>query len=94
MDVQNISGLVGKYGFPIIAAMGVGYMIFHVWRWATEDIEPVLTEANKVAIGLIDRIRMLDQDLLRLNMKLKTVLMMREIYNRKSSKPDQFSDTE
>jgi len=94
MDIQDISELVGKYGFPIIAAMGVGYMIFHVWRWATEDIEPALTAANKVTIGLIDRIRMLDNDLLRLNMKLKTVLMMRELHNRKSSKPDQFSDTE
>jgi hypothetical protein len=57
-------------------------MVYFTWQWATEDIDPVLSEANKLTIGLIDRIRMLDNDLLRLNMKLKTVLMMREIQGR------------
>jgi hypothetical protein len=76
--VDNIAELINKYGFPIIAALGVGYMIYYVWQWATEDIDPVLSEANKVTIGLIDRIRMLDNDLIRLNQKLRTVLMLRE----------------
>ena len=76
--MDNIAELINKYGFPIIAALGVGYMIYYVWQWATEDIDPVLSEANKVTIGLIDRIRMLDNDLIRLNQKLRTVLMLRE----------------
>jgi hypothetical protein len=37
----------------------------------------VLSEANTVLIGLIDRIRMLDNDLIRLNQKLNIVLMLR-----------------
>jgi hypothetical protein len=78
----NIVELIGKYGFPIVAACGSCYMVYFTWQWATEDIDPVLSEANKLTIGLIDRIRMLDNDLLRLNMKLKTVLMMREIQGR------------
>lgn len=77
--MDNIGELVNKYGFPIIAAMGVGYIVYYTWKWATEDIEPVLTEANKVTIGLIDRIRMLDNDLIRLNQKLKVVLVMRDL---------------
>lgn len=75
----NIVEIIGKYGFPIVAACGACYMVYFTWQWATEDIDPVLSEANKLTIGLIDRIRMLDQDLIRLNTKLKTVLMMREI---------------
>ena len=75
----NFVELIGKYGFPIVAACGACYMVYFTWQWATEDIDPVLTEANRVSVGLIDRIRMLDNDLLRLDMKLKTVLMMREI---------------
>jgi len=71
--------LVNKYGFPIVAAGGMGYLIFYVWEWATKEIKPVLSEASNVLIALIDRIRMLDNDLIRLNQKLNVVLMLREI---------------
>lgn len=74
MDVVD---LVGKYGFPIIAAAACGYMIFYVWTWATKEVKPVLSEANTVLIALIDRIRMLDNDLIRLNQKLNIVLQLR-----------------
>jgi len=85
--MDNIAELINKYGFPILAALGVGYIVYYTWQWATEDIDPVLSEANKVTIGLIDRIRMLDNDLIRLNQKLKTVLMLREQQNQ--NKQDQ-----
>ena len=63
----GIAELINKYGFPIVAAGGMGYMIYYVWTWATKEIKPVLSEANMVLIALIDRIRMLDNDLIRLN---------------------------
>ena len=62
--------LINKYGFPIVAAGGMGYLIFYVWKWATAEIKPVLSEANTVLIALIDRVRMLDNDLIRLNKRL------------------------
>ena len=74
MDVVE---LINKYGFPIVAAGGMGYLIFYVWTWVTKEIKPILTEANTVLIGLIDRIRMLDNDLIRLNQKVNTVLHLR-----------------
>lgn len=74
MDVVE---LINKYGFPIVAAGGMGYLIFYVWKWVTEEIDPVLNEARTVLIGLIDRIRMLDNDLIRLNQKVNTVLHLR-----------------
>ena len=55
----------------------MGYLIFYVWTWVTKEIKPILTEANTVLIGLIDRIRMLDNDLIRLNQKVNTVLHLR-----------------
>jgi hypothetical protein len=73
----DIANAINKYGFPIIAATGIGYMIYYVWTWATTEVKPVLSEANTVLIGLIDRIRMLDNDLIRLNQKLNIVLMLR-----------------
>ena len=69
--------LINKYGFPIVAAGGTGYMIYYVWEWATKDIKPVLSEANTTLIALIDRIRMLDNDLIRLQQKVNTTLHLR-----------------
>ena len=75
----NIADLIAKYGFPIVAAAGMGYMIYYVWTWATTIVKPVLKDANTVLIALIDRIRMLDNDLIRLNQKVNIVLMLREM---------------
>ena len=73
----NIADLISKYGFPIVAAVGMGMMIKYVWTWATTEIKPVISDANTVLIALIDRIRMLDNDLIRLNQKVNTVLHLR-----------------
>jgi hypothetical protein len=69
---------INKYGFPIVAAGGMGYMVYFVWQWVTTEIKPVLSESNKVLIDLIDRIRMLDNDLIRLNQRVNVVLSLRE----------------
>lgn len=71
--------LISKYGFPIVAAGGLGYFVYYVWIWATKEIKPVLSDASSVLIALIDRIRMLDNDLIRLNQKVNVVLMLREM---------------
>jgi hypothetical protein len=75
--MNEISELIGKYGFPIVAAVGLGAIIKYVWVWATKEIKPVVSDANTVLIALIDRIRMLDNDLIRLNQKVNTVLHLR-----------------
>jgi hypothetical protein len=75
--MNNIADIIGQYGFPIVAAVGMGMMIKYVWTWATTEIKPVISDANAVLIALIDRIRMLDNDLIRLNQKVNTVLHLR-----------------
>ena len=75
---MDIVELVNKYGFPIVAAGGLGYFVYYVWKWVTEEIKPVTGEASKVLVDLIDRIRMLDNDLIRLNQKVNVVLSLRE----------------
>jgi hypothetical protein len=74
---MDIVELINKYGFPIVAAAGMGYLIYYVWEWATKEIKPVLGEANTTLIALIDRIRMLDNDLIRMQQKVNTVLHLR-----------------
>lgn len=75
--MDNVGELVSKYGFPIIAAGGLGYFVFYIWKWVTTEIKPVIGQANGTLIALIDRIRMLDNDLIRLNQKVETVMELR-----------------
>ena len=74
---MDIGEMVSKYGFPIISAAGMGYFIYYVWTWVTTEIKPVISQANGTLIALIDRIRMFDNDLIRLNQKVETVLQLR-----------------
>ena len=75
---MDIGELVNKYGFPIIAAGGMGYFIYFIWMWTTTEVSPVLAGANKTLIGLIDRVRRLDNDLIRLNQKLRMTVTLKQ----------------
>ena len=65
MITLELAEAIQQFGFPIIAAFGLGYFVYYVWTWVTKEIKPVLSDANKTLIGLIDRIRMLDNDMIR-----------------------------
>jgi len=90
---MDLVELVNKYGFPIVAAGGMGYFIYYVWTWVTKEIKPVLSEASTVLIALIDRVRMLDNDLIRLNQKINIVLMMRDIKENEKNNSKSNTDT-
>ena len=75
---MDIAQAISDYGFPIIMSVGMGYFIYFIWQWVTKEIDPVIGQAQGVLIGLIDRIRMLDNDLIRLNQKLNVILTLKE----------------
>jgi hypothetical protein len=72
--VDDIAKAINEYGFPIIAAMGMGYFIYFIWKWVTEEIDPIIGETLGTLIKLVDRVRMLDNDMIRMNTKLAMVL--------------------
>ena len=74
---MDFAEMINRYGFPIVAAAGMGYGVYYVWTWVTTEIKPVIGQANGTLIALIDRIRMLDNDLIRLNQKVETVMELR-----------------
>tara|TARA_E500000178_G_scaffold328983_1_gene359462 strand:- start:571 stop:894 length:324 start_codon:yes stop_codon:yes gene_type:complete len=78
----ELATAIKDFGFPIVAAIGLGYFVYYVWIWVTKEIKPVLGEANSTLIGLIDRIRMLDNDMIRLTTKINMVLEFKEEYER------------
>lgn len=91
----DIAQIVSQYGFPIIAALGLGYFIFYIWKWVTEEVNPVIDESHMTLIALIDRVRMLDNDLIRLKTKLNLILEQQEKEKNEKSKQekDNNSDT-
>ena len=74
----TIVQLINDYGFPIILAVGMGYFIYYVWQFISEELEPVIEEMHFALIRLIDQVRMLDQDMIRLQQKVNVVLEYRE----------------
>lgn len=70
----DLATAIKDFGFPIIAALGMGGFIFFIWKWVTETIDPLIGETMGTLIKLVDRVRMLDNDLIRLNTKLTMVL--------------------
>ena len=75
---MDIAQLVSEYGFPIVATVGLLYMIYYIWNFVTKKIKPRLSQTNAIVVDLIDRIRLLDNDIIRLQQKLDTVIEMRE----------------
>jgi hypothetical protein len=75
---MTIAQLVTEFGFPIVAMVGLGYFVYYVWVTITRVINPTIKDMHMTIIKLIDQIRMLDNDMIRLQQKVNTVLQMRE----------------
>ena len=73
MDASSLIKLVNDFGFPVVLAVLMMGFIWYMFKYVTTELKPKLNEANGVLIGLIDRIRMLDNDLIRLKTKIETV---------------------
>lgn len=79
--IDQVSNLIKQYGFPIVSAVGMGYFVFFIYKFVTNKLMPLIGETNLILIALIDRIRMLDNDLIRLQQKVSVVLQMKEEHN-------------
>jgi hypothetical protein len=77
MEEQGIAQLIGDYGFPIVMMVGLGYFIYFIWSFIGEHIDPALEEMHMALIRVIDKTRMLDQDMIRLQQKVNVVLEYR-----------------
>tara|TARA_Y100001938_G_scaffold39820_1_gene55172 strand:- start:148 stop:405 length:258 start_codon:yes stop_codon:yes gene_type:complete len=75
MDVVKI---VSEFGFPIVMVAGLGYFVFFVWQTINNKIDPAVQEMKVTIIRLTDQLRLLDQDMIRLQQKVNTVLELKE----------------
>ena len=91
-----IIDLLNQYGFATVAAIAMGWFIYFIYNYVTGQIIEKLDKAQMTTIALIDRIRMLDNDLIRLRSKLNTVLEMRENEQKdnRRRKPDRVPESD
>ena len=70
--------ILNDYGFPIVMMVGLGYFIYYIWWFVGNKLEPEIEKQHYALIKVIDQIRMLDQDLIRLQQKVDVVLEYKE----------------
>ncbi len=69
----TIITVIQDYGFPIVAVFFLAYFIYYLYTFITKEITPKLGTTSATLIKLIDRVRMLDNDLIRLQTKVRTI---------------------
>ena len=75
MDIVQI---VTEFGFPVVMVVGLGYFVYFVWQTITNKIDPAVQEMKGTIIRLTDQLRLLDQDMIRLQQKVNTVIEVKE----------------
>ena len=83
--------VIQDFGFPIVMAVGMGYFVYFVYQTILKDVNPAIGEMKTTIIRLIDQLRLLDQDMIRLQEKVNTVLEMKE-NEKKLNKPTNTSN--
>ena len=76
--MEDIANAINQYGVPTVAAVGMAYFIFYIWKFVTHKILPSLSTASGTLIHLIDRVRMLDNDMIRLDQKIHTIIEIQD----------------
>ena len=70
---MDIITLIKDYGFPVVAVFFLAYFIWFLYNYIVKEIKPKLSQTSATLIKLIDRIRLLDNDLIRLKAKVHTL---------------------
>ena len=81
-EFAHWADVITKFGFPVIALIGVGSFIWYIWKWVTEKVNPTLDQAGSSLGKLKKQVQALDNDMIRLNTKLKILTQERYIVDK------------
>lgn len=87
-EFSHWADVITKFGFPVIALIGVGTFIWYIWKWVTTKVNPTLDEAGSSLGKLKKQVQALDNDMIRLNTKLKILTQERYIIDRHKKEDD------
>ena len=75
---MDIVYLIETFGFEVVMIVGLGYFVFFVWQTINKTINPALAAMRATIIRLTDQLRLLDQDMIRLQQQVNTVTELKE----------------
>ena len=75
---MTILEILNQYGFATLAAIAMGWFIYFIYTFITQEVTKKLSEASGALIQLIDKIRRLDNDIIRLRSKVNTIITLQE----------------
>ena len=75
---MDVTALIKDFGFPVVMAVGMGYFVYFVYQTIMLKVNPAIAQMKTTIIRLIDQMRLLDQDMIRLQEKVNTALAMQE----------------
>ena len=78
---MDLARLILEYGFETVALVFLGYFVFFIWKFVSNELNPKLKNMHVALIRVIDQTRMLDQDMIRLQQKVNVVLTYRDKEN-------------
>ena len=77
-DGIDLVFIIETFGFEVVMILGLGYFVYFVWQQITTVINPAIDSMKKTVIRLTDQLRLLDQDMIRLQQKVNTVMELKE----------------
>ena len=86
---MDVIAILAEFGFAITAVIGLAYFIWWIWNFVSEKIDPKIEEMHIQLIRVIDQVRMLDNDLIRLQEKVNVVLEYNENEKKKKEEDDE-----
>jgi len=82
MDLGEISSFISSIGIPAAGAFGIGWLFYALLQWMMKVIIAKLDGIEGMLVGLIDRIRMLDNDVIRMDTMLRVSNKLPPDYDR------------
>ena len=87
-EFQHWADVVAKFGFSLIALVGLAFCGWHIWKWVTTKVNPALGQVGASLGKLKKQIQTLDKDMIRLNTKLQILIEERHISDKHKTDKD------
>jgi hypothetical protein len=71
MQYQQISELIDKLGLPIVGLLFVGWGFWKIIKWLQVSLTDKIDMQQNIIVQLIDRIRVLQTDILKLDTMIR-----------------------
>jgi len=74
--VNEIFQAIETIGIPAAGAVGLGYLVWTLFKSLIADIHKKLDTQHGMIVALIDRIRQMDNDMIRIDTMVRAVLKL------------------